>query len=161
MECKKCGKMIDMRKELKFCSGCGAEIIEEKPAPKLITRERAGARNPIITERAVELDTRTRVFYLCSIVGFFVALIMVQFSIASVLTAFLLAVPGGALIGIFCVIAVSKTGPALKNQINESFWFIPVKGPGRGFVEGLASALPLMGKLPQDAAKPADKSRKK
>jgi len=37
---------------------------------------------------------------------------------------------------------------------------VPSGGPGRNFIESLASALPLMGRLPQDSPKPKDQGKK-
>jgi hypothetical protein len=157
MECKNCGKIIDARSELKFCTGCGTVIGEEKSAPKNNTRESAGERHPVITERAVELDTRTRFFYSTWLAGFFVLYTVFQISIASVFLSILAAILFGALLAILGVIAVSRMNHDLKHAFNETFWFVPAGGPGRRFVESLASTLPLMAKLPQDNPKQTEK----
>jgi hypothetical protein len=161
MECKKCGKLIDMRGEKQFCSGCGAMIGEEKPPQRIITRERAGPKNPITSSRDAELDTRTRFFYAACIVGFFILFIFFEFTFTSRVLAFIAAIPCGAIVAILGVMVVSRMNPNRKHSLNNILWFVPAVGPGRGFVETLASVVPLMGKLPQDTSKPGQKNQKK
>jgi hypothetical protein len=161
MECKNCGKMLDVRKELKFCAGCGAPVVEEKQAPKLVTRELLGKKSSIFTQHAVELEIRTRVFHMASPFAVLFLLIIFQITLPSFFIAFIAAAVCGIIIGILSVIIVSRSGPDFKNTVNEKLWFVPQGGPGRKFVESLSSVLPLMGQLPQDSDKLPDKGRKK
>jgi hypothetical protein len=163
MECKKCGKIIDQRTERKFCSGCGAIIGEEKPAPVIAGRGREEKRgSKYVSQRAVELDGRTRFFYVAWLIAFFVLYFAFQFSIIPyVFIAILAAIPCGALIAVLGVIVFSRMKTDLKYSFNDTFGFVPAGGPGRGLIESLASMLPLMAKLPPDTSKQPDNKAKK
>ena len=163
MECKNCGKLIDKREEKKFCSGCGALIVEEKPVAKATTNERADNRKQqYVTQRGIELDVRTRFFYAIWLVGFFVLYFVLQFSIASFSLAFVAAIPLGALIAILFVIVISRLNQDIKQSLNDILGFVPAGGPGRSLLESLASMLPLMAKLPQDSSTtPENKNKRK
>jgi len=157
MECKNCGKQIDVRTEKKFCTGCGAEIGKEKPPPVIITRERAKGPKWITTQREAELDLRTRVFMLVSLAGFFIVFLVLQFIFSSAFLNFLMAIAGGFVIGAVGIFVISRSSDDLRNGINESIEFLPAVKPIRHFVESLCSTIPLIGSLPQEGGKPPDK----
>jgi uncharacterized membrane protein len=155
MECKKCGKIIDRRKELKFCAGCGAEIVKEKAAPKKGARERAPDKTQIVSGSVVEIDTRTRAFYVAAFATFIFFYIALQIKYPSVFFSFIAALPCGAIGGLLGVVVVSRVDANLKSAINDGLGFIPAGGPVRRLVESLSSSLPLLG-----GARPASKRDK-
>ncbi len=152
MECKNCGKQLDVRSEKKFCTGCGAPIGEAQPPPKIITRERAEGPKWITTRREAELDLRTRVFMLAAIAGFLLFFLIFQFIFTVVIFNFLLALLSGFLVGAVGIFIISRGGDDMRNSIGESIDAMPVIKPVRGLVESLCSTIPLLGSLPHDNA---------
>ncbi len=157
MECKKCGKIIDQRSELKFCTGCGAEIKRDSEPQK---KEDYGwtphKKHQPVGSNVVELDTRTRAFYVGAALLFIALFIVFQFSFPSAFLSFIAALACSVLGGTIGVIVISRSGSDLKNMVNDGLGFIPAGGPVRRFVEALSSSL-----FPTDGSKEKKKKKSK
>jgi len=149
MECKKCGKIIDLQNEKKFCSGCGAPIVIQKPAPRSVTHKRATPYSPV-SRREFELRLRTKAFSVAFVASFLVSAITFEIITSSFSVGIGLGLLTGAGVAILFTLIVSRAGLNFKNSLDESTEIVPVWNGLKGALESFFSIFPFLGPLPPD-----------
>ncbi|HOC91538.1 MAG TPA: hypothetical protein PKH33_04125 [bacterium] len=153
MQCEKCGKILDPKKEKTFCTGCGAKVSPDdggKPQTGAYKRPVISNKGKPVGITSLETEIRARALYVGAFGGFVLCYIAMSIILNSNFTALLIAALFACFAGIVMMTIIAKSAPSMKSSFHDATSALPIREKSKRLVRSISSALPFIGPLPED-----------
>jgi hypothetical protein len=153
MQCDRCGKILDPKKEKTFCTGCGAKVSPDSANKQSTTP----SKRPVLADKgkpvgitSIETEIRARALYVGAFGGFVLCYIAMSIFLRSAIVALLIAAAFACFTGIVFMAIIAKSAPSMKSSFNDAVSVLPIKEKSKRLVRSICSALPFIGPLLDD-----------
>ena len=130
MQCEKCGKILDPKKEKTFCTGCGAKVSPDdggKPQTGAYKRPVISNKGKPVGITSLETEIRARALYVGAFGGFVLCYIAMSVFLRSSIVALLIATAFACFTGIVFMAIIAKSAPSMKSSFNDAVSVLPIK----------------------------------